>query len=101
MIESGEIQCPDEVGREIAKKLGWRASPRAGNEIGVARLAGRTASADDRRAVRRRRLPLGACEPVLKSGVGAFAGTPVCCLEHALQLRLITRGSRGRRSWWI
>ena len=29
--------------------------------------------------MRRRRLPLGACEPVLKSGVGAFAGTPVCC----------------------
>jgi hypothetical protein len=61
-------------------------------------LARRRCVAEDPSAVRRRRLPLGACEPVLKSGVGAFAGTPVCCLEHELQLRLITRGSGGRRS---
>jgi hypothetical protein len=30
------------------------------------------------------------------SGNLAFAGTPDCCLEHELQLRLITRGFRGR-----
>jgi len=54
---------------------------------------------DINRQPRRRRLPLGSCEPVLKSGVGAFAGTPGLLPEHALQLRLTTRGSRGRRSW--
>ena len=30
----------------------------------------------------------GALEPEGQSGVGAFAGTPDCCLEHALQTRL-------------
>ena len=44
--------------------------------------------ADDSLAARRRRLLLGAREPVDKSGVGALAGTPDCCLEHALQHRL-------------
>jgi hypothetical protein len=31
---------------------------------------------------------LGAGKPVDKSGVGALAGTPDCCHEHALQHRL-------------
>jgi hypothetical protein len=57
---------------------GW---PPAVDEIGVAVLAGCCCVAEDLRAVLRRRLPRGACEPVLKSGVGAFAGTTVCCLS--------------------
>src|SRR3954447_23093343 len=73
-------------------KSSWRARhPRRG-EIGLAGLAGWGAVGDDLRAARRRRLPLGAREPVDKSGVGALAGTPDCCLEHALQHRFVHAG---------
>ena len=64
------------------------ASPPAVNEIGVAGVARRGAVVDDLVAARRRRRSMVLAEPVVKSGVGALAGTPDCCHEHELQHRL-------------
>src|SRR5215211_3909990 len=58
--------------RRLIDKSSWRVRhPRRG-EIGLAGLAGEGAVGDDPRAARRRRLLLGAREPVDKSGVGAL-----------------------------
>jgi hypothetical protein len=57
-----------------------RDRPPAGCEIGVAWVARVWSGVDDALAVRRRRSAACACELVWESGVGAFAGTPDCCL---------------------
>jgi hypothetical protein len=58
----------------------WPGRPPAGGEIGVALVARLWLRADDALAVRRRRSSACACELAWESGVGAFAGTPDCCL---------------------
>jgi hypothetical protein len=60
----------------------------AADEILVAVLAGDAGVFDGAACRAFTPLTLGARGPVNESGVGAFAGTPDCCLERAFQRRL-------------